>query len=90
LNNLESKIENPDEFKYVESKENLIQLFDYDDNLYHVVEDYYDNIKETDNIFIDLNPTNKVWIIHKKNEIIKELHEIIKECKTKNVMWHWI
>ena len=90
LNNLESKIEKPGEFKYLPSRESLIQEIDYDDEMYYIVEKYYDDIKETDDIFIDIYPTNKVWIIHKKNEIIKELKEVLKECNNKNVKWHWI
>jgi hypothetical protein len=97
LDHLESKIKNSREFKYVESKEYLEQELDYqkylgqeldyDNNLYDAVD--YDNIKEIDNIFIDLYPTSKIWIIHKKNEIINELHQIIKYCETKNIMWFW-
>ena len=46
--------------------------------------------KTKDPILIDLCPTETVWIMHKKQEIIDELQEVLKKCKINKVTFEWI
>jgi len=92
LNSLISNVKKSDDFKYVKSLEEIEGrlAMDYNENLYNAFSKYCNNLKKTDHIFINKYPTNKVWVLHKRNEIINELTEVLKECKTKNVRWIWL
>lgn len=72
----------------------------YKGSLTQFIEETYDNNTDlalilekeetTYPILINLFPTEKVWFVFKKEEILEELNEVLKVCNTNRVTWIWI
>ena len=76
-----------DEYGFVTTKD----IFEFRcDNFYDEVYQFVINYptKPTDRIFAQLYPTDEVWIIHRYNEIMIELNEVLNKFNSQNVTWH--
>ena len=77
--------------------ENIIKLKEYldVDGIYTDIDydkfyDFFVNTKKNDPILIDKTRTETIWILHKKNEIIEELNNVIEKCEENNITFEWI
>lgn len=85
-------------YVYVKSKDDLaMEIINHGWNadFYDEIMDVFGQFENIDlvkgiKILMNVYPISNVWFIFKLDEIIAELHEVLKECNAHNMRWEWI